>query len=140
MENVFLICDDDQVNNVLLKTMLRRIDKNCIVLEENLGIDCIQTYIDLVKSKYEPKAIFLDYNMPKMTGEETAHVLRHEQSNMPVPAYQGPLFCVTSEANPDRLNPRGNFSRVIPKPLTMFAIRDCLGLHEDVVEFPDLET
>jgi len=121
---VYLICDDDEINNLILHKLIDKIDPNAIVISVNSGMDCIERYISLMQSNYSPKAIFLDQRMPRMTGTDVANVLRSDESNMPVGAYTGPMALVTAEHNPYSLDTRNHFTKILPKPLDKPSLKE----------------
>jgi len=75
-----LIADDNSVNMLLAKTILKRIAPNAFILEAKTGIEAINNC-----NKRWPDLIFMDVQMPEMNGYEATKEIRAMQGDRWVP-------------------------------------------------------
>jgi CheY-like chemotaxis protein len=119
MGTVYLICDDQPINNTILSRLITKVDPNCVVIETTSGAECLEIYVSMRDSKYKPKAIFLDQQMFGMTGIATARSLRDMSLRDEGLSFDGPIFLVTAEPNLQDFEKTKLFQQVIPKPLDL---------------------
>ena len=75
-----LIAEDNSVNMLLAKTILKRIAPNAVVAEANTGIEALEQ----CKLRW-PDMIFMDVQMPEMNGYDATRAIRAIQGKRQVP-------------------------------------------------------
>jgi len=105
-----LIAEDNPVNMLLIRTLLKRIFPNSTLREAATGTAAIQSYKHTV-----PDLILMDIQMPEMDGfEATNHIRALEKEN------QIPIIALTADnyrVEPGRHKPAG-MNDIITKPFT----------------------
>lgn len=83
---IYLV-DDDNEDRMLFKEALNEIDMPVIIKDFDNGVSLINTLLQV--ENVLPDAIFLDLNMPLMTGEECIDDIRNEAvfSEIPIIIY-----------------------------------------------------
>jgi len=76
-----LIVDDDMINRMLLKTLLRKNSTVSEIVEAENGSDALEKY----KSEDGVNIILLDVMMPVLNGVEFLKIFRSEVNNSHVP-------------------------------------------------------
>jgi putative two-component system response regulator len=76
-----LIVDDDMINRMLLKTLLRKNSTVSEIVEAENGSDALEKY----KSEDGVNIILLDVMMPVLNGVEFLKIFRSEANNSHVP-------------------------------------------------------
>lgn len=76
-----LIVEDNKINMLLAKTLVKRIVQNCIILEAKDGNEAVELYI-----KEQPDVILMDIQMPNKNGYEAAEEIRKlkDSENIPI--------------------------------------------------------
>ena len=81
-----LIVEDNKINMLLAKTLVKRIISNCIIFEAKDGNEAVELY-----KKEQPDVILMDIQMPIMNGYEAATEIRK------IPKYQNvPIIALTA--------------------------------------------
>ena len=75
-----LVVDDDIINLELIKTIIKSILPNVILLDAANGKSAVEEYINK-----KPNLIFLDIQMPEMSGYEAATKIRNLEDNKHIP-------------------------------------------------------
>lgn len=104
-----LIVDDDITTRISLTGLLRKHD-NCEILEAETGIDALQ----IIQSDYPPDLIFMDWNMPGLSGVEVTNLVRETQKEQ-----QPYVIMVSSYQETDQIIEALNFGAddYITKPI-----------------------
>ncbi|OWP85572.1 hybrid sensor histidine kinase/response regulator, partial [Flavobacterium covae] len=76
-----LIVEDNKINMMLAKTLLKKILPNVILIEAENGIIGVEKYIES-----SPDLILLDIQMPLMNGYEVSLEIRKTDPNIPIVA------------------------------------------------------
>lgn len=80
VENLtILVADDNDTNLLLARTILRRISPSVNVIEARNGVEAVDLF-----SKHKPDLVFMDIQMPKMTGYESAQRIRSMSLDTPI--------------------------------------------------------
>jgi signal transduction histidine kinase/ActR/RegA family two-component response regulator len=89
-----LIVDDDKVNLLLAKTLLKKIIPNCIIISARDGNEAVEKYIS-----EQPDAILMDIQMPNKNGYEAANEIRKmkEAKNIPIIAVTAGILAKEKE-------------------------------------------
>ncbi|MEJ2884140.1 PAS domain S-box protein [Pedobacter sp. GR22-6] len=66
-----LIAEDNAINMLLAKTVVRRIDPDAIIVEAANGLEAVEKFLGT-----KPDIIFMDIQMPEMNGYEAAKAIR----------------------------------------------------------------
>ena len=82
----FFLIDDDKDDMEFFADALKDIDSS---LEFNYSLDCTELLTALIRNKSKPHVIFLDINMPGISGWECLHKLKNNvyTKNIPVIMY-----------------------------------------------------
>jgi PAS domain S-box-containing protein len=75
-----LIVEDNKINMLLAKTLLKRIVSNCTIFEANDGNEAIEQYI-----KEKPDLILMDIQMPDKNGYEATEQIRKLNGSDTIP-------------------------------------------------------
>jgi PAS domain S-box-containing protein len=75
-----LIVEDNKINMLLAKTLVKRIVPNCLIITANDGNDAIEQYL-----KEKPDAILMDIQMPNKNGYEATIEIRKLEGNLKTP-------------------------------------------------------
>ena len=75
-----LIVEDNKINMLLIKTIIRNLMPNAILSEANNGLKAIEEF-----EKNTPDIIFMDIQMPQMNGHEATQEIRKLKSGENVP-------------------------------------------------------
>jgi len=75
-----LIVEDNKINMLLIKTIIRNLMPNAILSEANNGLKAIEEF-----EKITPDIIFMDIQMPQMNGHEATQEIRKLKSGENVP-------------------------------------------------------
>ena len=82
----FFLVDDDKDDTELFANALKDIDSS---IEFNYAFSCNELTHGLLQNKFNPQIIFLDINMPEMTGWQCLEMLKKgdKTKNIPVIMY-----------------------------------------------------
>ncbi|MFV5697456.1 PAS domain S-box protein [Flavobacterium sp. ZT3R17] len=75
-----LIVEDNKINMLLAKTLVKRIVSNCIIFEAKDGNEAIEQYI-----KEQPDVILMDIQMPNKNGYEATEEIRKLKNSENIP-------------------------------------------------------
>jgi CheY-like chemotaxis protein len=128
----FLIIDDDAGNNILCE----------ILIKKTIGISDVQTFTEPLKAVHYimneyrndssvPTVLFLDINMPDMTGWEVLDKFRDIRQ---IIQESMSIYLVSSsvdENDKQRANQNPFVTEYIEKPLTAKKIREIVELHTE---------
>ena len=79
-KNKILIVEDNKINMLLAKTLVKRIIKDCIILEAKDGNEAVDMYI-----KMQPDIIIMDIQMPIKNGYEATKEIRNLPGGQDIP-------------------------------------------------------
>jgi CheY-like chemotaxis protein len=79
--NKVLIVEDNKINMLLAKTLVKRIISNCVILEAKDGNEAVELY-----KKESPDVILMDIQMPNKNGYEATDEIRQlkDSENIPI--------------------------------------------------------
>lgn len=66
--SIIMIVDDQELNLLILKTLLEKNNCHCTVVKADSGREAITMYQEFIAAGEEVKHIISDYNMPGMDG------------------------------------------------------------------------
>jgi CheY-like chemotaxis protein/nitrogen-specific signal transduction histidine kinase len=75
-----LIVEDNRINMLLAKTLVKKIIPNCIIIEAKDGNDAVEKYIS-----EHPDAILMDVQMPNKNGYDATHEIRKIKGSENIP-------------------------------------------------------
>ena len=75
-----LVVEDNKINMLLVKTLIKKIIPNCIIIEAKDGNDAVEKYIN-----EHPDAILMDVQMPHKNGYEAACEIRKIKGSENIP-------------------------------------------------------
>lgn len=75
-----LIVEDNRINMLLARTLVKRIIPNCVIIEAKDGNDAIEKYIS-----EQPDAILMDVQMPNKNGYDATNEIRKIKGSESVP-------------------------------------------------------
>ncbi|MES2806587.1 MAG: PAS domain S-box protein [Bacteroidota bacterium] len=78
--NKVLIVEDNKINMLLAKTLVKRIISNCIILEAKDGNEAVELY-----KKEQPDVILMDIQMPNKNGYEATDEIRQLKDSESIP-------------------------------------------------------
>ncbi|MDQ8012128.1 MAG: PAS domain S-box protein [Flavobacterium nitrogenifigens] len=114
----FLIVEDNKVNMLLLKTIIKNLYNNAFIFECENGYEAIQQF-----EKINPTIIFMDIQMPIMNGYETAKAIRNTKKGRDVP-----IIAVTAGAEKEERNKciSAGMDDYISKPIMKGSVEEAL--------------
>ena len=112
----FLICDDDPMNLLLHKTVIRRLSPDAEIQTANNGKDGLWK-VKLSSFRYD--IIITDYNMPQMNGGEMVREIRKIQPSIIA-------ICITSDST---YKHEDEFDYSLQKPVVK---NDIKGIMEEI--------
>lgn len=92
--HTFLIAEDNKVNMLLLKTIIKNLYKNAVIYECENGRDALEKFQNCT-----PDIIFMDIQMPVMNGYETTKIIRNSSRGEKIP-----IIAVTAGAEKEERN------------------------------------
>ncbi|WP_119792194.1 PAS domain S-box protein [Flavobacterium anhuiense] len=114
----FLIVEDNKVNMLLLKTIIKNLYNNAFIFECENGYEAIQQF-----EQINPTIIFMDIQMPIMNGYETAKAIRNTKKGRDVP-----IIAVTAGAEKEERNKciSAGMDDYISKPIMKGSVEEAL--------------
>lgn len=114
----FLIVEDNKVNMLLLKTIIKNLYNSAYVFECENGYEAIQQF-----EKINPTIVFMDIQMPIMNGYETAKAIRNTKNGKDIP-----IIAVTAGAEKDERNKciAAGMDDYISKPIMKGTVEEAL--------------
>lgn len=114
----FLIVEDNKVNMLLLKTIIKNLYHNAFIFECENGYEAIQQFEEI-----NPTIIFMDIQMPIMNGYETAKAIRNTKKGRDVP-----IIAVTAGAEKEERNKciSAGMDDYISKPIMKGSVEEAL--------------
>lgn len=117
-EITFLIVEDNKVNMLLLKTIIKNLYSNAYIHECENGYEAIQQF-----EKINPTIVFMDIQMPIMNGYETTKAIRNTKRGRDIP-----IIAVTAGAEKDERNKciSAGMDDYISKPIMKGTVEETL--------------
>ncbi|PBJ14300.1 PAS domain S-box protein [Flavobacterium sp. ACN6] len=117
-EITFLIVEDNKVNMLLLKTIIKNLYNNAYICECENGYEAIQQF-----EKINPTIVFMDIQMPIMNGYETTKAIRNTKNGRDIP-----IIAVTAGAEKDERNKciSAGMDDYISKPIMKGTVEETL--------------
>ncbi len=114
----FLIVEDNKVNMLLLKTIIKNLYNNAFIFECENGYEAIQQFEEI-----NPTIIFMDIQMPIMNGYETAKAIRNTKKGRDIP-----IIAVTAGAEKEERNKciSAGMDDYISKPIMKGSVEEAL--------------
>jgi CheY-like chemotaxis protein len=81
IKNFFLV-DDDKDDTELFADALKHIDSS---IEFNFAFNCNELTHGLLQNRFNPQVIFLDINMPEMSGWQCLDILKKDDKTKDIP-------------------------------------------------------
>ncbi len=114
----FLIVEDNKVNMLLLKTIIKNLYNNAYIHECENGYEAIQQF-----EKINPTIVFMDIQMPIMNGYETTRAIRNTKKGRDIP-----IIAVTAGAEKEERNKciSAGMDDYISKPIMKGSVEETL--------------
>lgn len=115
---IFLVAEDNKVNMLLLKTVIKNLFRNATVYESENGHDALIQFESIT-----PDLIFMDIQMPLMNGYETTKIIRKTLKGEKIP-----IIAVTAGAEKEERDKclLAGMNDYISKPIMKGAVEDIL--------------
>lgn len=115
-----LIAEDIEINALLVERLMRKLLPNCQIETAKNGVEAIEKY-----KNFSPDLIFMDLQMPEMSGFEASHCMRNElQAKIPIIA----LSAGTTTQERKKCKEAG-MNEFLSKPLMKDDLIKCLKKH-----------
>lgn len=114
----FLIVEDNKVNMLLLKTIIKNLYNNAYIFECENGYEAIQQF-----ERINPTIVFMDIQMPIMNGYETTRAIRNTKKGRDIP-----IIAVTAGAEKEERNKciSAGMDDYISKPIVKGSVEETL--------------
>jgi len=114
----FLIVEDNKVNMLLLKTIIKNLYNNAFIYECENGYEAIQIF-----EQINPTIVFMDIQMPIMNGYETAKAIRNTAKGRDIP-----IIAVTAGTEKEERNKciSAGMDDYISKPIMKGTVEEAL--------------
>lgn len=116
-QKVVLVVDDIQINYLLIKALLKRTGATVLWADDGYKA------IDLIDSGRKIDLVLMDYNMPGMSGYETAKLIKGKRKELPV------ISQTTYTHSPQFDNIVEAYDDILLKPITSQMLRDMMNKH-----------
>lgn len=127
--NRYLLIDDDDIITKIHPVIIRRVDKECDIDICVSGVQAIDYLTELLSiNAPAPDYIFLDINMPVMSGFELIEALSPQLSNF---ISKSKIILLSSSVDPRDIEKAANYPTIIefaPKPLTVDYLQKLLTI------------
>ncbi|MFD1602468.1 PAS domain S-box protein [Flavobacterium artemisiae] len=114
----FLIVEDNKVNMLLLKTIIKNLYSNAYIFECENGYEAVQRFESI-----NPTIVFMDIQMPIMNGYETTRAIRNTKKGRDIP-----IIAVTAGAEKEERNKciSAGMDDYISKPIMKGTVEEAL--------------
>ncbi|WP_163400353.1 PAS domain S-box protein [Flavobacterium fluviatile] len=114
----FMIAEDNKVNMLLLKTIIKKLYSNAIIHECENGYEALKVFETIT-----PDLIFMDIQMPLMNGYETSAAIRSTPEGKLIP-----IIAVTAGTEKEERNKclASGMNDYIPKPIMKGSVEETL--------------
>jgi PAS domain S-box-containing protein len=114
----FFIVEDNKVNMLLLKTIIKNLYRNASIYECENGYEALKVFEHIT-----PNLIFMDIQMPIMNGYETAVAIRNSPNGQLIP-----IIAVTAGTEKEERNKciNSGMNDYIPKPIMKGSVEESL--------------
>ncbi|GGF23824.1 hypothetical protein GCM10011518_36370 [Flavobacterium limi] len=114
----FMIAEDNKVNMLLLKTIIKNLYSNATIYECENGYEALKVFETII-----PDLIFMDIQMPIMNGYETSTAIRNSPNGQDVP-----IIAVTAGTEKEERNKclSSGMNDYIPKPIMKGSVEETL--------------
>ncbi|MFB9076585.1 PAS domain S-box protein [Flavobacterium procerum] len=114
----FLIVEDNKVNMLLLKTIIKNLYNNAFIFECENGYEAVQQFEHI-----NPTLVFMDIQMPIMNGYETTKAIRNTAKGRDIP-----IIAVTAGAEKEERNKciSAGMDDYISKPIMKGTVEEAL--------------
>lgn len=114
----FLVVEDNKVNMLLLKTILKNLVPNAVIYECENGQDALELFESIT-----PDLVFMDIQMPVMNGYETTKIMRNTLKGEKIP-----IIAVTAGAEKEERDKclHAGMNDYISKPIMKGVVEDML--------------
>ncbi|MBE8726738.1 PAS domain S-box protein [Flavobacterium hungaricum] len=114
----FLIVEDNKVNMLLLKTIIKNLYSNAYICECENGYEAVQRFETI-----NPTIVFMDIQMPIMNGYETTRAIRNTKKGRDIP-----IIAVTAGAEKEERNKciSAGMDDYISKPIMKGSVEETL--------------
>ncbi|GAA6768040.1 hypothetical protein AAFH68_39920 [Flavobacterium sp. CGRL1] len=114
----FLIVEDNKVNMLLLKTIVKNLYQNAFIFECENGYEAVKQFESI-----NPNLVFMDIQMPIMNGYETTKAIRNTISGKNIP-----IIAVTAGAEKEERNKciSAGMDDYISKPIMKGTVEETL--------------
>ncbi|MDI5950547.1 PAS domain S-box protein [Flavobacterium yafengii] len=113
-----MIVEDNKVNMLLLKTIIKNLDINPVIFEVTNGKDAVDQFEEI-----NPDIIFMDIQMPIMNGYEATQLIRNLKSGQNVPIIA--ITAGTEKEEKEKCLTAG-MNDYIPKPIIKGIIEEAI--------------
>ncbi|PXY46059.1 PAS domain S-box protein [Flavobacterium hydrophilum] len=115
----FMIVEDNKVNMLLLKTIIKNLYSNASIHECENGYEALKVFENIT-----PDLIFMDIQMPIMNGYETAVAIRNSPNGQLIP-----IIAVTAGTEKEERNKciASGMNDYIPKPIMKGSVEETLN-------------
>jgi two-component system, NarL family, nitrate/nitrite response regulator NarL len=112
-----MLVDDEPISNYILKRFLAQIEGEFDVVDFT---DSDKAFNNI--REFDPRIIFIDLNMPGLSGHEFLERMQQEQLDQKVVV----ISSSTSTYDSDRISAFSNVLRFLPKPVNRELLLQCI--------------
>src|SRR5687767_891638 len=130
----FLLIDDDSDDRVLFREALQEVSPDAICVTESDGRKALSNLFN--PSTQRPDVIFVDVNMPKISGWDCLTQIKSQEKTKDIPVF---MYSTSSHERDIKKASNGGAACLITKPEDFTELKNCLTeiikLFEDKVPF-----